>query len=180
MVDGTLAISCTWAGEPLDESERCTVDLTDGDTGWIIKVDAPFHRDPPPSAPPGGLDGLWAFEVVELFVAAAEANDAGADYTEIELSPHGHHLILRFAGVRRRVARIEPLAVSSRITRESRGERWHGEITLPHEALPSRPWRVNAFAMHGEGAARRYLAATPLPGPHPDFHQPSRFPVLRG
>lgn len=178
MVGRTLEISYTWDGEPLDESERCTVDLTESDAGWIVGVNAPFHGDPAPSVPPGGLDGLWAFEVVELFVAAAQANEAGADYTEIELSPHGHHLILRFAGLRGRSDRIEPSALSCRIADVEGGRRWSAGLTLPRAALPPSPWRVNAFAMHGQGDFRRYLAASPLPGPHPDFHQPERFPYF--
>ena len=168
----TLEISHTWDGEPVDAAERCAVDLAGTEVAWIVEVDAPFHGDPPPPAPAGALDGLWTFEVVELFVAAAEPTGAGVDYTEVELSPHGHHLVLRFAGVRQRVARTEPLAVRCRIV----GDRWQGRIELPRDALPPQPWRANAFAMHGQGELRRHLAAAALPGATPDFHQPCVFP----
>lgn len=169
-----LSISQTWDGTPLEDCERSTVELTGVAGGWLVEVDAAFHGDPPPPAPRGELDGLWRFEVIELFVAEAAAVGDHVEYTEIELSPHGHHLILRFAGVRRRVERLQPDAVSCRI----QADRWLGRIELPFEALPLKPWRGNAFAIHGPAHKRRYLAATPLPGEAPDFHQPSRFPVL--
>ena len=167
----TLHISHTWNGESVAAAERCFVEVTGTETAWLVEVNAPFHGDPPPPAPSGSLDGLWSFEVVELFVAAAGPDNGGVDYTEVELSPPGHYLILRFAGVRRRVARLEPLSAHCRIT----GDRWHGRIELPRGALPPPPWRANAFAMHGLGEARRHLAATPLPGGRPDFHQPRVF-----
>ena len=168
----------TWDGAALGASECCTVCLTDSGATWIVEVVAPFFGDPAPSAPRSSLEGLWAFEVVEFFVAAAGVNDSEVAYTEVELSPHGHHLVLRFEGVRHRVAEIEPLAVRCRISHGREGDRWQGRIELPYDTFPPKPWRANAFAMHGLGESRRYLAAAPLPGPRPDFHQPDRFPRL--
>ena len=43
------------------------------------------------------------------------------------------------------------------------------------QGYPPSPWRANAYRIHGPPDARAYLAATPLPGPQPDFHQPQRF-----
>jgi hypothetical protein len=117
---------------------------------------------------------LWEFEVVEVFLAAGGVIDA-LSYTEIELSPHGHYLILRFAGARRRSG--SPLTLADyRVDRRS--ERWRGAAAVPLAYLPPPPWRANAFALHGVGAARRFLLAHPLPGAQPDFHQPHLFPPL--
>jgi hypothetical protein len=170
----TLHIASTWDGEAATAAERCAVDLTASERGWLISVDAAFHGDPPPPGPPGSLDGLWRFEAVELFVAADDGGGPAVEYTELEVSPHGHFLVLRFAGVRRRSAVIDPLSVNCRIA----GDRWRGRVELARAALPPPPWRANAFAMRGQGRARRYLAATPLPGAKPDFHQPDLFPRL--
>jgi hypothetical protein len=165
----TIEVGYTWNGEAVPPSERVVLTLSDRGEHVALAVDAPFHSDPPPPGPPGPTDGLWEHEVVELFVAGP-----GPRYVEIELGPHGHHLVLRLDGVRNAVARCLPLAFAARIS----GDRWHGEALIPRSWLPAGPHRVNAYAIHGVGSGRRYLAATPLPGPKPDFHQPDRFPAF--
>ena len=132
-------------------------------------MSAPFHDDPPPLGEPGPTDRLWEHEVVELFVAGRDDR-----YTEVELSPWGHHLVLRLHGVRRVIDTQLPLAFRVRRC----GARWIGVARLDRELLPPPPWRANAYAIHGEGSDRRFLSATPLPGEQPDFHQPDRFPAL--
>jgi hypothetical protein len=97
-------------------------------------------------------------------------------YLELELSPHGHHLVLRLEGIRRPVEQGLTLDYSAVIDRDS--GRWQGIAIVPLEWLPAAPRRVNAFAIHGVGASRRFLAWSPLPGEEPDFHQPHRFPVV--
>jgi len=170
----SLAIDRTWDGRPLAEAERGTVRLELAGETLLVRVDAPFHGDPPPPGPPGPTPSLWEHEVVELFVAGPGADDA-VPYLEVELSPHGHHLALRLAGVRRIVEEGLPLDLRAAI--ETR--RWRAEARVPRAWLPPPPWRAAAFAVHGAGPGRRHLASVPLPGPRPDFHQPGRFPPLR-
>ena len=138
-----------------------------------VAVSAPFHDDPPPPGEPGSTEGLWEYEVVELFVAGP-ADDDAVPYTEIELSPWGHHLVLQLHGIRNRVATGLPIAFRT----QRRGNLWLGVARIDMALLPQQPWRINAFAIHGVGDDRRYLAATPLPGERPDFHQPARFLAL--
>lgn len=145
----------------------------------VVRVEAPFYGDPPPPGPPGPTSELWEYEVVELFVAesidGAASDDSGAvRYLELELSPHGHHLVLRLHGVRNVVEEGLELDYGAEI--DSASGRWTGEAVVPREWLPPAPHHVNAFAIHGLGDARRYLAWSPLPGARPDFHQPGRFP----
>ncbi len=168
-----LIVASTWNGEAIALSEQVRVRLRFVASGLRIAVSAPFHGDPPPPGAPGSTDGLWQHEVVELFVAGP-ADDDGIPYTEIELSPWGHHLVLQLHGVRNRVA-AEP-SIAFRACR--RGRRWLGAARVDLALLPPQPWRANAFAIHGVGDARRYLAATPLPGERPDFHQPANFPAI--
>ncbi len=170
-----LLIDRRWDGAPIASAERAGVTLATLAGGWEIVVEAPFHDDPPPEGSPGSTDGLWNHEVVELFVAVCGPSDR-VRYTEIELSPHGHHLVLDFRGVRRRQAVVQPLSMTAGIE----GARWHARMALPLDALPPQPWRVNAFAIHGVGRHRRYLAAFPVPGERPDFHQPAAFPMAGG
>jgi hypothetical protein len=167
-----LSIDRTWNGEPARDGEIVRLALRRRAAALEVVVDAPWHRDPPPPAAPGPTDRLWEFEVVELFVAGA---DPGVPrYTEIELSPYGHHLVLRFVGVRNAVDRGLQLGFAA----ERHGRRWSGRAVVPARYLPAAPWRANACAIHGTGDSRRYLAAQPLPGPTPDFHQPERFEAL--
>jgi hypothetical protein len=167
-----LTIAHTWDGNPITATERTRIRLSLSPTELLVTVAAPFHADPAPLTPAGPTPGLWEHEVVEVFVAAAGSDPIA--YTEIELSPWGHHLVLQLAGVRQPVASGLPLTFRS----WRRGDYWLGAARLALAALPARPWRVNAFAIHGLAPERRYLAAAPLPGPVPDFHQPERFPLL--
>lgn len=164
----TLDITSTWDGAPAREGERASVTLAARDGGLDVGIDAPLHGDPPPPSPPGPTWALWEHEVVELFVLGA-----GERYTELEVGPHGHHLLLRLEGRRSVVARCLPLDVLV----EHRGDRWGARLHLAATGLPPPPWRINAYAIHGQGE-RRYLAWTPVPGPSPDFHRIERFPLL--
>ncbi len=156
-----LRVARTWSGEPIPVGEQVTLRLRD-DGDLVVSVDAPWHGDPPPPGPPGPTPRLWEHEVVELFVLGPEEN-----YLEVELGPHGHHLVLRLRGRRQPFESAMPL--DYRVERS--GDRWRGEARIPRAWLPPAPHRVNAYAIHGEGRARRYLARTATGGDAPDFHR---------
>lgn len=177
--DASLDISRTWEGRPLATEECTRVRLRSSPTDLWIQVDAPFYGDPPPPAPPGATDQLWNFEVVEVFLVEAASLEGGRvpRYAEIELSPHGHFLVLRLEGVRNPVTRVEVLEYeASRPDSPGRDSRWQGQARLPWNLLPKGPYRVNAFALHGLGEERQYLAHSPVPGGAPDFHRLGSFP----
>ena len=90
-----LEIAHTWDGQPVEIAERATVCFHAENSHLVVKVDAPFHDDPAHSGPPGSLWKLWQWEVVELFIATTSES-----YTEIELDPYGHFLVLTFKGAR--------------------------------------------------------------------------------
>ncbi len=169
-----LQVAGTWDGEPIADDERVTFRLATTRGGLSIEVDAPFHDDPPPPGKPGPCDRLWEFEVAELFiVGTAKADNTSTPlYTELELSPHGHYLTLRLEGVRRIVEGLIPIPYRSQVLDTPwQGKHWRGRAIVPWQLLPPAPHRLNAFAMHGVGSSRRYLAMTPVPGPEPDFHR---------
>lgn len=171
----TLAVAHTWDGEPLGADEIAELRVSvDPEGGLLIEIESPFWNDPRPPAAPGPCDRLWEFEAVELFVAGAEADGGAQHYTEIELGPHGHYLVLQFQGARNAIERAS--VIEHRATIE--GKRWIGRARVPAELLPARPWTANAFALHGERAERRFLASTPMPGSRPDFHRPELFAAL--
>jgi hypothetical protein len=167
--NGLLEIDKTWDGSILKEIEIAQVLFQVSNKGLMIEVDAPFYNDQAPDAPAGELDGLWEHEVVELFLLSADGQ-----YLEIEIGPHGHYLILLLSGIRQVKKKLQPSHVETRID----GARWQATLSLPVEKLPLPLSHANAYAIHGHGAGRRYLAAFPVPGERPDFHQPQFFGSL--
>ena len=164
-----LPIALTWDGRPAAPADRAQLELI-ADAGALrVRVDAPLGEDPQPPAPPGPTDGLWEHEVVELFVVGPDDR-----YTEIELGPWGHHLVLQLDGPRNPVARCLPLDYAARVD----GSRWSGEARLDRTLLPPGPHRVNAFAIRRIGGERRFFAWSPVPGERPDFHRIGLFPAL--
>ncbi|GDX82614.1 hypothetical protein LBMAG42_44250 [Deltaproteobacteria bacterium] len=172
----TLRTALTWDGQPAADDERAVVTLTEVVGGLRIDVDAPFHNDPPPKAGIGPVWGLWEHEVVEVFIGAFW--DGGVPgYVEVELGPHGHHLVLRLRGVRTVMERELPLVFTATIE----GDRWRGVARIPSAWLPSGPrsgWIANATACHGSAAKRRYLTDARLTADKPDFHRPHEWSPL--
>jgi hypothetical protein len=159
----------TWDGQPIGGDEQVIFDLELGEKDLLVRCDAPFHGDPAPKGPAGTLDGLWEFEVVELFLLGMSER-----YLEIELGPHGHHLVLRLRGPRG----VEASGLPLDYTCEIRGARWTGRARVPRTDLPPGLHACNAYAMHGRGARRRYLAAHAVGGAAPDFHRLDGFEPL--
>jgi len=165
-----LLVDKTWDGAPIGDDEIARVELIAEPERVIVKVDAPFHGDPPPAGPPGPTDRLWEHEVVELFLLGRDDT-----YLEVELGPHGHHLVLEHRGVRNAVRSGLLLRHEAIIE----GPRWRGAASIPKQWLPEGLDRGNACAMHGAGASRRHLAAFPVPGDGPDFHRLAAFGPVR-
>ncbi len=164
-----LHVESTWDGQPIPAEERVTVGLRRTARGLKMFIEAPHYGDPLPPGPPGPTEGLWQFEVVELFLCGP-----GERYLEVELGPGGHHLVLLLEGIRNPVHRGLPLEVLCL----QQGGFWVAATELPQAWLPPEPWRANAYAIHGVGDSRRYLAHAPVPGPAPDFHRLQHFPPL--
>lgn len=164
-----LRIAATWQGAPIPDHHQVQLSLCPSPNGLLVEIDAPDWGDPPPPGPAGSTDGLWNYEVVELFVG-----DGGPRYTEIELGPHGHYLVLCFDGIRQRRSAGHALDWAPRRA----GGRWTGRVRLPPALVDYAPLRVNAYAIHGPPTARSYLAWSPVPGLQADFHQPDRFRPL--
>lgn len=165
----SLRVGQTWAGEPLPDEQQARVRLSMTSEGLGIHIDSPWYDDPVPTGPPGLLDGLWEYEVVEVFIASASCPER---YIELEFGPLGHRLGLAFSGVRCRASEPFDFAFDAK----PKGKRWEGRAHVETVRLPEPPWLLNAFALNGTGTQRRYLVAHALPGDSPDFHQPTAFP----
>ncbi|MBO8093376.1 MAG: hypothetical protein J7D60_08715 [Prosthecochloris sp.] len=164
-----LVIERNWDGGTITPAERMDILFSLSDDQVNMNVDAPFYNDPPPTGAPGEREELWNHEVAELFLLGRNGR-----YLEIEIGPHGHYLVMEMHALRQASRRITPLQCTTRIT----DSRWQGTLTLiaSPDLLPFT--HVNGYAIHGTGSNRRYLAAFPVPGKRPDFHQPERFMPL--
>ncbi len=161
-----VQIARLWDGSPAAARESVELRFGERCGDLHISIDAPFHGDPAPAVSPGRLDGLWNHEVVECFLLGGD--DC---YLELEFGPHGHYLALAFRGARG--VCVSDLRIEYRAT--LRGERWSGAAVVAPALLPLGLDRANAYAIHGVGAARRYLAHTSVPGAVPDFHRLDAF-----
>ena len=121
-----LLVDRLWDGTPLPKSATAEIRLEFRGSTALVAVDAPFHDDPPPDAPTGPTDGLWSYEVVELFLARDEPARGRLHYLELELGPHGHSLFLSFSRVRERQSQLDVLRFESEID----GERWRGHASF--------------------------------------------------
>lgn len=155
-------ITHDWCGEAARANEHAFVDCALDDAALEVSIDAAYHRDPPPPSAPGRTERLWEHEVVELFLLGERER-----YLEIELGPHGHWLALRLEGVRHVVERNVALEYTARVE----GTRWRGRARLSRALVPEPIVAANAYAIHGAGRVRRYLASHPVPGLAPDFHR---------
>jgi len=164
-----IRIDRTWDGEAVEAGAVVNMRVEAASNGLCVSFEAPFVHDPPPTGPPGPTPGLWNFEVVELFVLGEDER-----YVEVEVGPHGHHLVLELHGVRRVVREMLPLEYDVRIETS----RWCGRFIVPTSLLPPGVHRYNAHAIRGLGSERRYLAAHPAGGDAPDFHRLSAFASL--
>lgn len=167
-----MPIRLLWSGGPCTDEERATVTVQRmADGAVLVLIDAPYYADPAPSSPAGPTWALWEHEVVELFLLGDHER-----YLELEVGPHGHYLVLLLDGRRKVTDKLLPLEVS--VSHD--GGRWAAQARIPASLLPPGELRGNAYAIHGAGTRRRYLAWTPVPGPHPDFHRLEHFTPVFG
>lgn len=172
----TLRIERDFRGASLPATHQAELRLTREPAHLRLDVDAPYFGDPAPRSAPGPTDRLWDYEVCELFIA-----DTAQRYLEVELSPHGHHLVLELFGVRNVVRSRLPLDYQVHIAEDPAPEqpaelhsprgRYRGVAWIPWSYLPSGAARVNAYLIHGTDVARCYHAHRPTHGEVADFHQ---------
>ena len=132
-----------------------------------VKIQAPLLDDPdPPNEMAGICPGLWDFECVELFFANSRGH-----YTEIEVGPHGHWLVLLHNGYRQCFNKGEELQLE--VVNEWKGAEWHCMLEIPLAYLPGNVSKFNAYGLHGSGEDRHYealYAVTDGSIKEPDFH----------
>jgi hypothetical protein len=167
------ALHITVSGGPARSSEQAPASRSADNSAetscapLLVRIDAPFYGDPAPVGRAGVCDGLWDYEVCEIFLVGSDSQ-----YLELEFGPHGHYLALLLDGPRKILSHDNHLQYHA----ERHEGRWWGNAVVPAALVPDPIDRLNLFAIHGTGADRRYLAWSAVPGNQPDFHQPQSFP----
>ncbi|XP_028401964.1 UPF0462 protein C4orf33 homolog [Dendronephthya gigantea] len=158
-------IENTWHGDAIKSHDpvKLTLSASADNKYIVVKVDAPFFNDPGiPNAPAGEpCPQLWDYEVVEIFFLGEDTK-----YLEVELCPHGQHLVLMLKGIKN----IIKDELELQYTVEKSEKRWTGEAKIPVEYLPPNVTLLNAYAIHGSGESRQYEALYPA---NKEFDQPN-------
>ncbi|XP_014341186.1 UPF0462 protein C4orf33 homolog [Latimeria chalumnae] len=164
-------ITTTWNSLEVNH-DPVTFQFKPGDGGLLMEVHAPFFNDPsaPPGEPGKPFNGLWDYEVVESFFL----NNNTEEYVEVELCPHGQHLVLLLSGQGNAFMKELPLNFQAVI---NWGERkWKGTALIPWSYFPPGVNKMNSYAIYGSGLGRTYEALYPVPlqdlqpGQQPNFH----------
>jgi len=123
------------------------------DNGNMVKVIASglFFDDPAPPSPPGPLEDLYNYEVVELFTL----NSADKTYLRVELGPYGHYSVMLYRGYKNNITK-ESLPLDYTAVILNNGTTWQGEAFIPLDYFPPGVDQSNFYAMHGLGEDRRY------------------------
>lgn len=167
-----VSVGHQWDGRPAP-GPLAELDFGLSGERFHVCVRAPFFGDPVPPGEGGSTPRLWDFEVVELFLLGAQDH-----YLELEFGPHGHYLALELRGRRRVVRQGAAQGLQVDYSSQVQGDRWRARASFSARLLPPSLARFNAYAIHGVGAERRYLAYNPCLGPRPDFHSLERFASL--
>jgi len=104
--------------------------------------------------------------VAEIFFLGADDK-----YLEVELCPHGQHLVLLLNGTRNMIK--DKLALNYTATRDGVNNTWTGTAIIPLDYFPPRVLKMNAYAIHGSRDSRQYEALYPTTKEFatPDFHR---------
>lgn len=168
-----LSVNRRWDGTPLEP--RDVLEMTIAETPQGIAAQFTAHLAPTytvPNAPVGFTQGLWDYDVVELFFARPDGS-----YVEIEVGPAGHWLVYEFSGYREASDKTpRPLAYRTRVEDGV----WSGTFAIPSAWLrcPLQEFRVNVYQIRSTAYRREYLAWRSVPSIEPDFHRVECFESL--
>ncbi|XP_070554807.1 UPF0462 protein C4orf33 homolog [Ptychodera flava] len=179
----TFQIKTQWNSIPIDHQPVVIRLSRNHDNNHInLEVDSPFFNDP--AAPVGQVgkpfQQLWDYEGMPVhFIYSCGSVFSSRDnkYLEVELCPHGQHLVLALNGFRKVMTDELPLDFKATIS----GNTWHGSAEIPMEYFPPNTRKFNAYAIHGSADKRIYEALYPAPHDkhsQPDFHRLEYFQAV--
>lgn len=172
-----ITIEHHWDGTALPHAEyaQCSIALEDQYVTVRATAVLPYGICAP-NAPVGFADGLWEYDVLELFAVAPDGT-----YVEVELGPRGHWLAYWFLSYRHRDAR-EIDRTQMVYTTQVEGNTWTAQCRFPSAWLPAQwaqlRWNVYQIRRRGDAGEYDYLAWKSDPTVAPDFHRTECFASL--
>ena len=171
-----LGIARDWYGDPVQPPAGYALAL-DARRLWFIA----HHRAPAclhPQARPGGFqDGLWRYDVAELFIA----DPRSGRYFEFNLAPNGAWWSCEMTAPRVRAEEhdIAMPEVATFADMAADGA-WLAAMAIPRDLLEARldfgpDSHANVTFILGT-PDQKFLTAADLGPGEPDFHRPDRFP----
>ncbi|XP_020916916.1 UPF0462 protein C4orf33 homolog [Exaiptasia diaphana] len=162
-----FAIKTMWDGSPINHDPIKIKLSAEDNLNVRLEVSGPFFDQPgkPPCLAGQPCWRLWEYEVAEVFFLGDKQK-----YLELEVSPHGPHLLLLLDGVRKPFKTKLPMRYSATI--DNIKKTWNGTAIVPIDYFPPNMRKINAYAIHGPDNSKVYQALYPAKGTlHPDFHQ---------
>ncbi len=172
-----ITITHHWDGTALPREEQVEFSVAQEGERVMVRATAALpYGICAPHAPVGFTDGLWEYDVLELFAVAPDGT-----YIEIELGPRGHWLAYWFSLYRERVVR-EIDRTQLVYTAQLVGSSWSVECSFPSAWLPSQwadlRWNCYQIRRRGDAGEYDYLAWKSDPTVAPDFHRTECFASL--
>lgn len=167
-----------WHGSALESPARIAIAQDPKSLWFIASHDRPPRLDPAVK-PASYHEGLWLWDVAELFIATANGRPNGLEYLEFNLAPNGAWWMAAFSGPRQRQHLAPSPDVRTHSSHDARG--WRAALQIPLAWLSETiGWgidsRINATLIL-ESPNQRFITAADLGGGAPDFHRPQRFAV---
>jgi len=167
-----FTINKQWDSTPITHTTPAQIHLSWKQNDDFITADfkAQFFNDPKAPDGPAGkpFPKLWDYEVVEIFFL----NSITKQYLEVEVSPHGQHILLLLNGTRNMIKDELPMHYTASI--DHTNNIWTGTARIPLSYLPQNVDKMNAYAIYGSDKNRVYEALYPTEKgkfPQPDFHR---------
>jgi hypothetical protein len=170
-----LGLAHDWYGAPVEPAVGFAL-VTDATRLWFVAN----HRRPAvlhPQGRPGAFQReLWRYDVAELFLA----DPRSGRYFEFNLAPNGAWWSCEFTAPRVRAeATDRAMPEVAAFADVAADGAWVAALSLPLDGLRERldfgPLTLANVTFVLESPQQKFLSATPLGGPAPDFHVPDRF-----
>ncbi len=173
-----MGVSTDWVGNPLNPPVGFTV-ATDPESLWFLATRGAPAKSFAGTSSHGFHEKLWQADTAELFIG----DPTSGRYLEINLAPNAAWWACLFREPRV-TCEIQPDFTSKAKTYlDDQGEAgWLAAICFPltflRETLNFGPGSTGNAAFILNSPDQTFHSATKLPGSHPDFHQPAKFPLL--
>jgi hypothetical protein len=172
-----LGVSSDWFGKPLAPPLAFSLAADEANL-WFVATRQSKALVHPDSSPATFTPELWKYDTAELFLADAKTGH----YLEFNLAPNGAWWAASFESPRIRSSKQPPF--NDHIISHTGDDptQWLAAFVIPLSFLKETinfgvETRANAtFILNSPD--QTFHSVEKLPGDEPDFHQPSKFPII--